>query len=182
MGLNPLVQRVFKGLFDRNKTSFSFAFYARRCSPHCRPVREDGSGSVSAHLVAQVSAVDRRPTDPKFCDAESAGRLRTPLQTSTSTGAQRRGGASWTDYESTYERRTHQVYRASAWRWCKRRTPTAIGVDGVRTVERERARRTVDAAGREDAALWRRGRAATRERSRAVREVLEAAVLAGSGE
>ena len=141
-------------------------------------MREDGSGSVSAHLVAQVSTVDRRPTDPKFCDAESAGRLRTPLQTSTSTGVQRRGGASWTDYE----RRTHQVYRASAWRWCKRRTPTAIGVDGVRTVERERARRTVDAAGREDAALWRRGRAATRDRARAVREVLEVAVLAGSGE
>ena len=46
-------------------------------------------------------------------------------------------------------RRTHQVYRASAWRWCKRRTPTAIGVDGVRTVECERARRTVDAACRE---------------------------------
>ena len=42
-----------------------------------------------------------------------------------------------------------QVYRASAWRWCKRRTPTAIGVDGVRTVECERARRTVDAACRE---------------------------------
>ena len=46
-------------------------------------------------------------------------------------------------------RRTHPVYRASAWRWCKRRTPTAIGVDGVRTVECERARRTVDAACRE---------------------------------
>jgi hypothetical protein len=52
----------------------------------------------------------------------------------------------------------------------------------VRTVERELARRTVDAAGWEDAALWRRGQAATRERARAVREVLEAAVLAGSGE
>ena len=52
----------------------------------------------------------------------------------------------------------------------------------MRTVEREQARRTVDAAGREDAALWQRGRAATRERSRAVREVLEAAVLADSGE
>ena len=49
--------------------------HVRRCSPHCRPVREDGSGSVSAHLVAQVNTVDRRPTDPKFCDAESAGRL-----------------------------------------------------------------------------------------------------------
>jgi hypothetical protein len=122
--------------------------------------------------------VDRRPTDPKFCDAESAGRLRTPLQTSTSTGAQRRGGASWTDYEH----RTHQVYRASAWSWCKRRTPTAIGVDGVRTVERELTRRTVDAAGQEDAASQRRGRAATRERARSVREVLEAAVLAGIGE
>jgi len=156
-------------------------------------VREDGSGSASAHLVAQVSAVDRRPTDPKFCDAESAGRLRTPLQTSTSTGAQRRGGASWTDYErrthqvrlvdrrptdpefcdaesagrlrtplqtststgaqrrggaswTDYERRTHQVYGASASRWCKCRTLTAIGVDGVRTVERERRLRTVDAA------------------------------------
>ena len=178
MGLNPLVQRVFKGLFDRNKTSFVSPFDVRRCSPHRRPVREDGSGSVSAHLVAQVSTVDRRPTDPKFCDVESAGRLRTPLQTSTSTGAQRRGGASWTDYE----RHTHQVYRVSALCWCKRRTPTAIGVDGVRTVERERARRTVDAACWEDAAVWRRGRAATRDRARAVREVLEVAVLAGSGE
>ena len=79
-------------------------------------------------------------------------------------------------------RRTHQVYRASASRWCKCRTLTAIGVDGVRTVERKRARRTVDAACREDAAARRRGRAATRERARAVREVLEAAVLAGGGE
>ena len=35
-------------------------------------------------------------------------------------------------------RRTHQVYRAHASRWCKCRTLTAIGVDGVRTVERER--------------------------------------------
>ena len=26
MGLNPLVQRVFKGLFDRNKTSFVSPF------------------------------------------------------------------------------------------------------------------------------------------------------------
>ena len=52
----------------------------------------------------------------------------------------------------------------------------------MRTVERERARRTVDAAGREDAAVRRRGRAATRERTRSVREVLEAAVLAGGGE
>ncbi len=26
MGLNPLVQRVFKGLFDRNKNQFRFAF------------------------------------------------------------------------------------------------------------------------------------------------------------
>jgi hypothetical protein len=42
-------------------------------------------------------------------------------------------------------RRTHQVYRASASRWCKCRTLTTIGVDGVRTVERERARRTMDA-------------------------------------
>jgi len=54
LGLNPLVQRVFKGVFDRNKTSFSFAFYARRCSPHRRPVREDGSGSVSAHIRGRV--------------------------------------------------------------------------------------------------------------------------------
>jgi hypothetical protein len=125
-----------------NKSQFCSCFHDRRCSPHRRPVREDGSGSVSAYLVAQVSAVDRLPTDPKFCDAESAGRLRTPLQTSTSTGAQRRGGASWTDYE----RHTHQVYRVSASRWCKCRTLTAIGVDGVRTVERERVRRTVDAS------------------------------------
>ena len=35
---------------------------------------------------------------------------------------------------------------ASASRWCKCRTLTTIGVDGVRTVERERARRTVDAS------------------------------------
>ena len=81
-----------------------------------------------------------------------------------------------------YVRRTHQVYRARALRWCKRRTPTAIGVDGVRTVERERARRSVDAAGLEDTAAWRRGRAATRDRARSVREVLEVAVLAVSGE
>ena len=53
MGLNPLVQRVFKGLFDRNKTSFVSPFDVRRCSPHRRPVREDGSGSVSAQLVAR---------------------------------------------------------------------------------------------------------------------------------
>ena len=53
MGLNPLVQRVFKGLFDRNKTSFVSPFHARRCSSHRRPVREDGSGSVSAQLVAR---------------------------------------------------------------------------------------------------------------------------------
>ena len=66
--------------------------------------------------------------------------------------------------------------------WCKRRTPTAIEVDCVRTVERERARRTVDTAGREDAGARRRGRAATRERTRSVREVLEVAVLAGGGE
>jgi hypothetical protein len=108
-----------KGIFPEIKPVL-FCFHVRRCLPYQRPVREEGSGSVSAHLVAQVGAVDRRPTDPKFCDAESAGRLRTPLQTSTSTGSQRRGGASWTDYE----RRTHQVW----------------------TVERERAHRTVDAA------------------------------------
>jgi hypothetical protein len=62
------------------------------------------------------------------------------------------------------ERRVPQVYRARASRWCKCRTLTAIGVDGVRTVERERARRR-----------WTR-------RARGVREVLEAAVLAGGGE
>ena len=32
---------------------------------------------------------------------------------------------------------SREVYRASASRWCKCRTLTAIGVDGVRTVERE---------------------------------------------
>ena len=59
---------------------------------------------------------------------------------------------------------SREVYRASASRWCQCRTLTAIGVDGVRTVERERARRR-----------WTR-------RARGVREVLEAAVLAGGGE
>ncbi len=49
MGLNPLVQGVFKGLFDRNKTSFVSPFDVRRCSPHRRPVQEDGSGLVSAY-------------------------------------------------------------------------------------------------------------------------------------
>ena len=55
-------------------------------------MREDGPGSVSAHLVVQVSVVDRLPTDPKLCDMESAGRLRTPLQTSSSKGTSGRGG------------------------------------------------------------------------------------------
>jgi hypothetical protein len=41
---------------------------------------------------------------------------------------------------------SREVYRVSASRWCKCRTLTAIGVDCVRTVERERARRTVDAS------------------------------------
>jgi hypothetical protein len=62
-----------------------------------------------------------------------------------------------------------------------RRQPLESTV-GVRTVERERSRRTVDAANREDAAARQRGRAATRDRARSVREVLEAAVLAGGGE
>ena len=53
MGLNPLVQRVFKGLFDRNKTSFVSPFHVRRCSSHRRPVREDGSGSVSTQKTRQ---------------------------------------------------------------------------------------------------------------------------------
>ncbi len=53
LGLDPLVQGVFKGLFDRNKTSFVSPFHVRRCSSHRRPVREDGSGSVSAQLVAK---------------------------------------------------------------------------------------------------------------------------------
>ena len=33
--------------------SFVSPFDVRRCSPHRRPVREDGSGSVSAQLVAK---------------------------------------------------------------------------------------------------------------------------------
>ena len=75
-----------------------------------------------------------------------------------------------------------QVYRASAWRWCKRRTPTAIGVDGARTVECERARRTVDAAGREP--LLRGGVGGQQPESAHERceRPLEAAVLAGGGE
>ena len=43
------------------------------------------------------------------------------------------------------------------------------------------ARRTADAAGREDAAARRRGRAATRDRARAVREVLEEEARADAG-
>ena len=46
--------RRFLGLFDRNKTSFVSPFHVCRCSPHRRPVREDGSGSVSAHLSSLV--------------------------------------------------------------------------------------------------------------------------------
>ena len=69
-----------------------FLFHVSRVSHTGFVLREDCSGSVSAHLVAQVSVVDRRPTDPKLCDAESAGRLRTPLQTSSSKGTSGRGG------------------------------------------------------------------------------------------
>jgi len=131
LGLNPLVQRVFKGLFDRNKTSFVSPFHVCRCSPHRRPVQEDGSGSVSAHLVSQVSVVEQRPV--------ATGQVvweRALLQ------ARRRFVGELSDNG----RHSRALHCASALRWCKCRTLTAIGVDGVRTVERERARRTVDAA------------------------------------
>ena len=52
----------------------------------------------------------------------------------------------------------------------------------MKTVERERACRTADVAGRDNAAVRWRGRAATREGAQAVREVLEGAVLADGGE
>ena len=59
MVLNPLVQRVFKGLFDRNKTSFVSPFDVRRCSLHRRPVQEDGSGLVSAYACEKARARTR---------------------------------------------------------------------------------------------------------------------------
>ena len=39
---------------------------------------------------------------------------------------------------SDYGRYSQALHCASALRWCKRRTPTAIGVDGVKTVGRAR--------------------------------------------
>jgi hypothetical protein len=53
------------------------------------------------------------------------------------------------------------LHFASASRWCKRRMPASIGVDGEKTVIRVRG---------------------VKAHARAVREVLEAAVLAGCGE
>ena len=41
----PRYKRVFSG----NKSQFCSVPHVCRCLPHRRPVREDGSGSVSAH-------------------------------------------------------------------------------------------------------------------------------------
>ena len=90
MGLNPLVQRVFKGLFDRNKTSFVSLFMsvvvhrivvpcermAQVPSPHRRQARRLSSRPVEAGQRAaqrRLRLVERLLVHPQgLCEDASA--------------------------------------------------------------------------------------------------------------
>jgi hypothetical protein len=53
--------------------------HARRCSTHRQTVREDGSGSVSVQMVAQVSAVEQRPVATERVSRHMTNRMRARL-------------------------------------------------------------------------------------------------------
>ena len=80
-----------KGLSPEIKTSCC-RIHVEECPKRCSGAWIPRGGSISSQLVATDSVADGRHKDQEPCDTERLVRLRTPLQTSTSTGTSGRGG------------------------------------------------------------------------------------------